>query len=309
MYYCVLCISRKDSVMDIANIHSFVVLAELLSFAKTAEKEHISQSTLSRRIQSLEKGLNVQLFQRDTRNIKLTEAGTEFYFQANKLLEQYHLAISLTKKAVGGYSRKLRIGIGYYEHFFLMPFIGQFSASHPNIKINLYQFVYETLLEHFIRGNLDIILTSDQFLSSISENAYKKQLLWQDSWSLILSRDNPLAAYPFIDRKQLRDQTIITMYNGSSKMIRNIYRNQDFTEPFRTVIQVNSFAAKIALVDANMGIGFVPSFIKTESYKNVLLKKIVPAYNPRKFYVLCNSYNYDQAVADFFRRCQEHWQK
>lgn len=41
--------------MDIANIHSFVVLAELLSFAKTAEKEHISQSTLSRRIQSLEK--------------------------------------------------------------------------------------------------------------------------------------------------------------------------------------------------------------------------------------------------------------
>ena len=59
----------------------------------------------------------------------------------------------------------------------------------------------------------------------------------------------------------------------------------------------------------NMGIGFVPSFIKTESYKNVLLKKIVPAYNPRKFYVLCNSYNYDQAVSDFFRRCQEHWQK
>lgn len=63
--------------MDIANIHSFVVLAELLSFAKTAEKEHISQSTLSRRIQSLEKGLNVQLFQRDTRNIKLTEAGVK----------------------------------------------------------------------------------------------------------------------------------------------------------------------------------------------------------------------------------------
>ena len=92
-------------------------------------------------------------------------------------------------------------------------------------------------------------------------------------------------------------------------MIRNIYRNQDFTEPFRTVIQVNSFAAKIALVDVNMGIGFVPSFIKVEPYKNVLIKKIVSAYNPRKFYVLCNSYNYDQAVADFFRLCQEYWQK
>ncbi|WP_317423254.1 LysR family transcriptional regulator [uncultured Acidaminococcus sp.] len=289
--------------MDLSNIHSFVILAELLSFAKTAEKEHISQSTLSRRIQSLEKELNVQLFQRDTRNMKLTEAGKEFYFQANKLLEQYHLAISLTKKAVGGYSRQLRIGIGYYEHFFLMPFIGQFAARHPNIKISLYQFVYETLLEHFVRGNLDIILTSDQFLSSISGNTYKKQLLWQDSWSLILSKDNPLAEYPFLDRKQLRNQTIVTMYNGSSKMIRNIYRNQEFPEPFRSVIQVNSFAAKIALVDANMGIGFVPSFVKTDSYKNVRVKKINPSYTPRKFYILCNSFAFDQSIKDFFAMC------
>ena len=235
--------------------------------------------------------------------MKLTEAGKEFYFQANKLLEQYHLAISLTKKAVGGYSRQLRIGIGYYEHFFLMPFIGQFAARHPNIKISLYQFVYETLLEHFVRGNLDIILTSDQFLSSISGNTYKKQLLWQDSWSLILSKDNPLAEYPFLDRKQLRNQTIVTMYNGSSKMIRNIYRNQEFPEPFRSVIQVNSFAAKIALVDANMGIGFVPSFVKTDSYKNVRVKKINPSYTPRKFYILCNSFAFDQSIKDFFAMC------
>ena len=289
--------------MDITNIHSFVILAEMLSFAKTAEKEHISQSTLSRRIQSLEKELNAQLIQRDTRHIELTEAGKEFYFQANKLLEQFYLAISLTKKAVDGYSRKLRIGIGYYEHFFLIPFTGKFASKHPNIKINLYQSVYETLLDHFIRGNLDIILTSDQFLSSISETAYKKQLLWQDSWNLILSKENSLADYPFIERKQLRNQTIITMYNGSSKMIRNIYRNQDFSEPFRSVIQVNSFSTKLALVDANMGIGFVPSFIKTDSYKNIQLKKVIPKYSPRKFYILCNSYTYDQVVKDFFTIC------
>lgn len=304
MYYCVLCISRKDSVMDIANIHSFVVLAELLSFAKTAEKEHISQSTLSRWIQSLEKGLNVQLFQRDTRNIKLTEAGKEFYFQANKLLEQYHLAISLTKKAVGGYSRKLRIGIGYYEHFFLMPFIGQFSASHPNIKIDLYQFVYETLLEHFIRGNLDIILTSDQFLSSISEEAYVKQLLWEKDWSLILSRDNPLSAYPYLDRKQLRGQSIITMYNGSVDMIRKVYHNQAFVEPFKTITRVNSFSGKLTLVAANMGIGFIPSFAEVSSYKNICIRKLVPAYTPRKFYILCKAQAYDHTLSDFFTMCR-----
>lgn len=289
--------------MDFITLHNFVILAEVLSFAKAAEKEHTSQSTLSRRIQNLEKELSIQLFQRDTRNIKLTEAGKEFYFQANKLLEQYRLAIGLTKKAVDGYTRKLRIGIGYYEQFFLLPFIGKFSEEHQDVKIDLYQFIYETLLDHFIRGNLDIILTSDQFLSSINESAYVKRLLWQKDWSLIVSRHNPLAAYPYLDRKQLRNQAIVTMYNGSADMIRNVYHNQAFSEPFKSIIRVNSFSAKLTLVAANMGIGFVPSFVSVSSYQDVLMKKITPAYTPRKFYILCNSYNYDRTVEDFFEMC------
>jgi DNA-binding transcriptional LysR family regulator len=290
--------------MDISTLHSFVILAEVLSFAKAAEKEHTSQSTLSRRIQNLEKELGVQLFQRDTRNIKLTEAGKEFYFQANKLLDQYRLAVGLTKKAVEGYTRKLRIGIGYYEQFFLLPFIGQFARNHKDVQIDLYQFIYETLLDHFIRGNLDIILTSDQFLSSINEEAYIKQLLWKKDWSLILSKDNPLSAYPYLDRKQLRNQSIITMYNGSTDMIRNIYHNQSFSEPFQSIIRVNSFSAKLTLVAANMGIGFVPSFVEVASYKNVCMRKLYPSYNPRKFYILCNAQAYDATIKSFFEMCR-----
>ncbi|MCI6286624.1 LysR family transcriptional regulator [Acidaminococcus fermentans] len=290
--------------MDFGTLHSFVVLAEELGFAKAAKKEHTSQSTLSRRIQSLENELGVQLFHRDTRNIELTEAGKEFYFQANKLLEQYHLAVGLTKKAVEGYTRKLRIGIGYYEQFFLLPFIGRFAREHKDVQIDLYQFIYETLLEHFIRGNLDIILTSDQFLSSISEEAYVKQLLWEKDWSLILSRDNPLSAYPYLDRKQLRGQSIITMYNGSVDMIRRVYHNQAFVEPFKTITRVNSFSGKLTLVAANMGIGFIPSFAEVSSYKNICIRKLVPAYTPRKFYILCKAQAYDHTLSDFFTMCR-----
>lgn len=291
--------------MDFSTLHSFVILAEVLSFAKAAKKVHTSQSTLSRRIQSLENELGVQLLQRDTRNIKLTEAGKEFYFQANQLLEQYRLAVGLTKKAVEGYTRKLRIGIGYYEQFFLLPFIGRFTQDHKDVQIDLYQFIYETLLEQFIRGNLDIILTSDQFLSSINEEAYVKQLLWEKDWSLILSKDNPLSAYPYLDRKQLRNQSIITMYNGSADMIRKVYHNQAFLEPFKSIIRVNSFSGKLTLVAANMGIGFIPSFAEVASYKGICIRKLYPSYTPRKFYILCNAHAYDHTISDFFALCRQ----
>lgn len=164
--------------MEITYIQSFIALAESLNFHKAAEREHTSQSTLSRRIQALEREIGVPLLERDSRNVQLTQAGKEFYFQTVKLAEQYRLAIEATKKASSGYSRRLRIGIGYYEHFFLMPFIGTFAQQYPNVKLRVYQFIYEKLMEHFLHGNLDIILTSDQFMSTAMENMIEKELIW-----------------------------------------------------------------------------------------------------------------------------------
>lgn len=290
--------------METSYIHSFLVLAETLSFAQAAQREHISQSALTRRIQVLEKELGLSLFDRNNRNVQLTESGQEFYFQASKFIEQLHLSIELTQKAVEGYSRRLRIGIGFYEHFFLTLFIQDFLACYPHIKISLYQFTYEQLMEHFIKGNLDIILTSDQFISSISHQKIHRMLLWDTDWAVAISTENPLAIYPVLSRQQLKGQNIITMYAGSNRMIRNIYRNQDFEEA-SSVIQVNSFEAKLILINANAGIGFVPSFIKTDTYPNVTLRKIQPAYKPRKFYLLSTPQAQEQVVKTFFTLCKE----
>nr|BFF40125.1 hypothetical protein BACY1_19300 [Tenacibaculum mesophilum] len=61
--------------MTIQQIRYFLILAEELHFWKTAEKVYTSQSSLSRQIQSLEEELGITLFERDKRNVKLTEAG------------------------------------------------------------------------------------------------------------------------------------------------------------------------------------------------------------------------------------------
>lgn len=298
-----LALIERSKNMEFENIRSFICLAETLNFAKAAQREHVSQPTLSRRIQNLEKELDTVLFLRDSRNVCLTDAGKEFYFHSTKILEQYSLAVKVTKNASVGYHRQLRIGIGYYEQYILADFIGAFANKYPKIQINLYQFIYEKLLEHFSRGNLDIILTSDQFLSSVSDVNFKKELLWGEDWNLAMSKDNHLANINPIKRILLREQTLISMYSGNNNLIRNIYKNQDFSEPFNKIIQVNSYEGKLTLVNANLGIGFLPSFVLTKNYSNVVLKKLDPPYKPRKFYVLCNKYACDAVIQDFFDIC------
>ena len=61
--------------MDLQRIKYFLALAEQLHYWKTAEKVNITQSALTRQIQSLENELGLQLFERNKRNVKLTPAG------------------------------------------------------------------------------------------------------------------------------------------------------------------------------------------------------------------------------------------
>ena len=59
--------------MDLQQIRYFLALARELHYWKTAEKMNITQSALTRRIQSLENELGLLLFDRNKRNVKLTD--------------------------------------------------------------------------------------------------------------------------------------------------------------------------------------------------------------------------------------------
>lgn len=72
--------------MTTQQIKYFLSLATELHFWKAAEKLFISQSTLSRQIQSLEEEIGYQLFKRDKRNVRLTRCG---YFPKGQM-GNYH---------------------------------------------------------------------------------------------------------------------------------------------------------------------------------------------------------------------------
>ncbi len=76
--------------MDIKSLDIFLELSKRLHFAQTAQAMHLTPSALSRQIQRIEDELNIKLFQRDNRSVRLTKAGLEFAGFARQTLSDYH---------------------------------------------------------------------------------------------------------------------------------------------------------------------------------------------------------------------------
>lgn len=96
---------------DLRHLRAFVAVAEQLSFTQAAELLHLTQQTVSKTISDLERELGVELLERTTREVRVTDAGTALIEPAKETLRQAEVAFA-TARAIGtGRSGTVRIGV------------------------------------------------------------------------------------------------------------------------------------------------------------------------------------------------------
>lgn len=122
----------------IENVHSFVTLAQELSFRRAAERLHLDQSALSRRIQKLEATLGFRLLERTTREVRLTQAGRSFYDDNADLLRGYASSIQLARRIAEGKLGALNVGYMAFAATELMPAaVARFRQAHPEVDLKI----------------------------------------------------------------------------------------------------------------------------------------------------------------------------
>lgn len=113
LFRCVMVYSRSQSDLsiEIRHLHTFLAVADALSFSKAAERLGISQPPLSRQIKRLETQLAVQLFDRSRSQVRLTEAGLVFAEGARRIVSQIERTVQDAQLVSSGLVGQLVIGI------------------------------------------------------------------------------------------------------------------------------------------------------------------------------------------------------
>src|SRR6476646_256269 len=147
--------------MEIHQLRYFVAVAEEGSFSHAAEREHVSQPSLSQQIQKLEEELNQQLFDRLPRSVVLTEAGRSFLPYARQILTAIAdagLSVAAVEQEVAG-----RVSVGATPSIALCPLLllsGSFQRSYPKVTFELFDDITDKLAQRLEDGTLDIVLAS-----------------------------------------------------------------------------------------------------------------------------------------------------
>lgn len=247
--------------MTIQQIRYFLVLAEELHFWKTSEKIFISQSSLSRQIQSLEAELGIPLFERDKRNVKLTEAGKFLEERWRILLDELERTHTQAKKIGRGSYKMVSIAYpGSISSSFLPELLRNFTTEFPEIKITLEEPTDASNEKLLLDYHIDVAFSRDGFTHSHLQS----QLLYSEPVCIVVPTDHWLDKDKFQDLKSLRDENFILsgMHHTTffASLLRSIFSTQGF-DP-KSHIETDFGSLILNLVAQGLGISILPySFI------------------------------------------------
>ncbi len=124
--------------MDLSVLQLFVEVMKSGSFAAVARHRNLDPSSVSRAIASLEAELGIRLFQRTTRQLSPTEAGTTYFERIEPLIEEMQQAINVATDVSGQPKGKLRVTASVsFGLKCIVPLLPKFDALYPDLTVDL----------------------------------------------------------------------------------------------------------------------------------------------------------------------------
>jgi DNA-binding transcriptional LysR family regulator len=246
--------------IDLRRLRYFLVVSKELHFGHAAVRLHIAQPPLTRQIAVLETELGFRLFERSTRNVKLTSEGRHFLPYARAVLEQVDLTQAITSKLAAGSTGRLSVGyassIAFSDTFSLT--LRAFCSSYPDVQVTVEEGDGSTQCAQLMEGRLDIVMSRRPPVNANPDI----QAICLDNEPLVAAvpDDSVLAVRNCVSLAELSSFPLITFPSdcgsGLNDIITTLYRGNDLTpRPGPIGKQITSI---IALVAAGLGVAVVP---------------------------------------------------
>ena len=287
----------------LAQLTSFVAVAEELHFTRAAERLQMTQPPLSRQIQLLENDLGVRLLDRTNRSVRLTPAGRAFLTEARRILRQSEHATLAVRQVSTGEAGSIVIGFTAASAYSMLGTLLETAREVvPHAEIVLREMVTRDQLEDLTESRLDLGLG-------------RPSVTGPDLRTRPAVRERLLAALPRGHGLAARDGALeITDFDGQqflmysptearyfNELLISIFRAAHVAPVFcQYLSQVHSI---LALVNCGLGVALVPEAAARLRYADIVFKPIeLPTPRPVELNLVWREDNDNPALHALLRR-------
>ncbi|MEL0638424.1 LysR family transcriptional regulator [Marinomonas sp. TI.3.20] len=243
--------------MDIAELLTFIKVAETNSFSEAALRLFVTQPAISKRIAALESSLGVRLFDRIGRQIILTEAGIRLLPKAKQIandIKDIQHSMTLQTEGISG-----ELGIATSHHIGLrrLPnILKKFQINYPLAQLDIDFTQSEDAYQQVLKGDVEIGIIT---LSNQDDHLIESIPIWSDPLTCVVSRDHPLAKVSNLDLVELaKHPCVLPNENTFTRQIaEQVFGKQGLKPLVR--MNTNNLETLAMLVSIGWGWSLLPS--------------------------------------------------
>jgi DNA-binding transcriptional LysR family regulator len=179
--------------MDTQLLSAFLAVAETASFSLAAERLHLTQPAISKRIALLEEQLGARVFDRIGRHVTLTEGGRRLLPRAQRILREIEDTERAIRDLSGSVSGPLAIATSHHIGLHrLPPVLREFSRRHPSVRLEIDFMDSEKAHDAVAQGSTELAVIT--LAPGGSAPRLEAREVWPDPLSVMVARDHPLAS-------------------------------------------------------------------------------------------------------------------
>lgn len=253
--------------MDFEQLKIFISVVDSGSFTKAAELLYISHSTTSRNVSALEEGLGTRLLDRDSRGLRLTQAGKLLYREGKLLLEKTEKLENKVRNAENGELGKLSVASVYLFSAELNELYGAFCSHYPEVVFAIYHNELSEVHSLVGKGEMDIGVTFSYALPKNPEN-FEFRSVAEEKFCVVCSDNHPLAVRKSVKASELSQENYVGVGEQRSGFTRRLEEEVLKNKPEREVLSVPTLESLFLQVRNGNGISLVPYPMAREFGKN-----------------------------------------
>lgn len=284
---------------DLKEWLTFRLVVDLGGVQAAAERLHIGQPAVSKRLHRLEQCYGMALTERVAGRLRLTATGEKVYVLATQTLDRHQqLLEELQASAQGRTNLQLETTSAIAEHF-LPRLLMEFSKQNPQYKVKSQVAYSREIQNHLAQGTAELGLLEDT-----PEHAEILLQKWLDDelW-LVCGRNHPLAAKDCISLNELQQLSFVLRepQSGPGQALMEALQSVGIAS-LNTIMEVGSSDTIIDILTSNEHASFLPRFIVRGAIadKKLLHVEVKDFLIRRTLWIARHQQNIDHPVANAF---------